>query len=258
LIQSFGFRGTLDGKVRTAVVMILLAGCFPPNLGEGRITCGDGKACPPGYLCRLDNYRCYTMGFTGSGGTGGSGDMSGSVTGDLAGAGMSDLAGAEDMATISGGCGPTVSRVCADIAHSATCVMNGNVWVPMPDRTCPTGSLCSSGVCQPPGLQLCTRNADCTAPKVCVQYASGSTLTGYCTTQSSNTAPGNNMKCPTVGYYDKCATGICAAAANDTTIKGCLNPCVTMADCAGKMCNPVGGPVSVEGGTTSTLHFCAP
>src|SRR5205085_11823373 len=121
----------LDGSVRIAGLMIFVAGCFPPALGEGRIACGTGGACPPGYMCNVNDNHCYTSGHAVA-----AADLS--MAGDLGDSGVShDLAGtmtSTDMARVSGGCGPTVSRVCTDLTHSASCVLSGGSWQAVPDR----------------------------------------------------------------------------------------------------------------------------
>jgi len=63
---------------RLSLALVVLAGCFTPDLGEGQVVCGTGGECPPGYACRVDG-RCYhafaSDGGGGSGGGGGGGDL---------------------------------------------------------------------------------------------------------------------------------------------------------------------------------------
>lgn len=62
-------------RLRFAVAASLVAGCFSPDLGDGKIVCGSGGSCPAEYVCRADNH-CWKSGGTGS--DGGSDDMSSS------------------------------------------------------------------------------------------------------------------------------------------------------------------------------------
>lgn len=50
-----------DVRVRVlgwVTVALALASCFPPNLGDGAVACGDHDACPPRYYCHHDR-RCW-------------------------------------------------------------------------------------------------------------------------------------------------------------------------------------------------------
>jgi|GEM_PF-2458623 len=42
------------------IVMLSLAGCYNPQIGEGKFLCGPANSCPAGFSCASDN-RCYRM-----------------------------------------------------------------------------------------------------------------------------------------------------------------------------------------------------
>jgi hypothetical protein len=199
--------------VRSIGILIVAAGaaCFPPDLGEGRIACGSGGACPPGYSCAVDN-RCYSHPIDGGGA-------------DLATSGVNDLAVGSDT------CGAQVSRICTDAGHSATCFFANGMWMAVPDRTCPPGSTCAAGHCQPPaGAATCTSDNGCGAD-VCIEYVQGASLVGFCTTPIVKAM--GNLRCAMPGYDNTtCATGICARSSSNMTVIGCLAPCTQMSDCA--------------------------
>src|SRR5260370_14893656 len=149
-------------------------------------------------MCHPANNRCYSTGYALVGPV----DMS-MVAAPSDGA-VPDLAGTPtpmDMVMVATGCSTMVPRVCTDAMHSATCVLSGGTWQAVLDRTCPMGSTCSGGHCQPPtGAPQCTHNGDCVTSnnQVCDEYVVGSSLVGYCSAPSS-TASGN-MKCTVAGY----------------------------------------------------------
>ncbi len=108
-------------------LLLVVSGCFTPDLGEGQVACGADGACPPDYVCRSDG-RCY------HGGAG---------TADLDGVGALGGGGA-DLAM---SCGSDGARLCLDGAHSAVCTSG----VAVADRPCPPTSACAAGRCTPPG-----------------------------------------------------------------------------------------------------------
>jgi hypothetical protein len=36
-----------------------VAACFNPSESDGALACGEGGACPPGFVCRAADQRCY-------------------------------------------------------------------------------------------------------------------------------------------------------------------------------------------------------
>lgn len=238
------------------VTLLAAAGCFPPDLGEGRIACGSDGACPPGYVCSAVNNRCYSKNFPVVV-DGGARDQSAAAD-DLAGAHRDMTGGGAADMTDPNVCSATNGRVCTDGSHSATCQLIGNKWTPVPDRTCPTGSSCSLGHCKPPASMIaCTTNNGC-GTNVCIEYDVNGVLKGYCTTPFVPLM--GNQKCTMPGYDPMmCASGICARDATNPSTLGCLNPCSSMSDCPGnKPCDAMDAPMSIEGAPTSTLKFCEP
>jgi hypothetical protein len=41
--------------------MLLVGGCYSPNIPQGAFTCGPGGACPASYHCVAANNRCYSV-----------------------------------------------------------------------------------------------------------------------------------------------------------------------------------------------------
>jgi hypothetical protein len=253
-------------RISGLIVTCFLVGCFPPDLGEGKIICGANGACPGNYQCNPANNRCYTPGYPVS-----AIDMSGAVE-DMAGqsgvhdltmTGMSgDMKGVmpSDMAMSSGGCGPTVPRVCVGTGQSAKCDNSMGAWMPMVDRTCPSEAPCDKGYCQPPQSMVpCTSNSVCTANRpgtVCIEYVvMGGALKGFCTVGFN--ANGNVTHCTVPNDPNKCDTGLCASGSGGRT---CLEVCtMTTNQCAsGHACEAVDGTVMIEGVSASSLMFCAP
>ncbi len=214
------------------VCAALAAGCFTPDLGDGQVACGTGGACPPGYVCRTSDQRCWRSdGQTGDLGSGGGG---GSGGGDMA----------------SSGCGSDGTRVCADASHSAVC-MGGTAHV---DRACPPGSTCMSGHCAPPAnAATCTSSKSCGGGAVCDEYDVGGTLRGYCTQPLPGAGGGVSSQCNASGYDPTCKTGVCASDGNN---QFCLYPCSGQNDCMGSNCNAVMAPLTVDGAPTSGLKTC--
>ncbi|MCA1665490.1 MAG: hypothetical protein LC659_14695 [Myxococcales bacterium] len=52
-----------------AFVLALVAGCFTPDLGDGKVACGVNQLCPTHYFCHSDNY-CWRAAEGGGGGGG--------------------------------------------------------------------------------------------------------------------------------------------------------------------------------------------
>jgi len=125
------------------------------------------------------------------------------------------------------------------------------------ERTCPSGSTCSNGHCQPPaGATSCTKASDCSGSQVCDLYVVGGSLVGYCTdpfpTQNSGTS-----SCSSVGYTSSCPTGICAQDSSGHT--RCLTPCENGNDstCSGDfLCKAVAEPQQIEGVSTAGQFGC--
>ena len=46
-----------------ACAVLLLAGCYDPNLPACEVTCGEGSPCPDGLTCKTDGY-CHASGDT--------------------------------------------------------------------------------------------------------------------------------------------------------------------------------------------------
>lgn len=122
------------------------------------------------------------------------------------------------------------------------------------ERTCPPGSTCANGHCQPPaGATPCSKASDCSGGMVCDLYVSGSSLVGYCTTAF----PSAGTSCSTPGYDSACVTGICAR--DDDDHERCLVPCENGDDstCPGDWtCRLVGAPLQIEGVPTSGQYAC--
>lgn len=49
----------LGSTVACAAAALALWSCFPPNLGDGAVACGDNGACPPRYFCHAADQRCW-------------------------------------------------------------------------------------------------------------------------------------------------------------------------------------------------------
>jgi len=153
-----------------------------------------------------------------------------------------------------GTCTSAGQRVCADATHSAQCSASLS---PVTDRTCPPGSACSAGYCQPPtGATSCEQENDCSSGKVCDLYVSGNSLVGYCTnpTLTNN----GSSSCSTPGYDSMCDTGICAEDSNNN--QRCLYPCVNgmSSTCPNSdwYCHLVADPTKIEGVSTTGQYAC--
>ena len=217
--------------------LLLVAGCFTPDLGEGQVACGAGGECPPDYVCRADG-RCYHG--PADGGTTAAGDL-------LLGSG-----GGGDLAS----CVVDGTRVCVDATHSAVCTSG----VAVVDRDCPPTSTCGAGRCMPPpGARSCARVADCMNGEVCDEYAVGASVMGFCTPVIAGAVGGSAAPCTAPGWDDGCKTGLCAGDAKDGTVHACLYPCKGDGDCGGggaKCQGTIGQPATIEGAPAGGLRFC--
>ena len=41
------------------LIVVSVAGCFPPDLGDGSVACGVNGMCPPKYYCHAADQRCH-------------------------------------------------------------------------------------------------------------------------------------------------------------------------------------------------------
>lgn len=213
--------------------LLLVAGCFTPDLGEGQVACGAGGACPPDYVCH-DDGRCWHG--PADGGTTGGGDLL--------------------LGNSGGSCGVEGTRLCVDATHSGACHAGAAVV----DRDCPPTSTCTSGHCAPPaGARPCSRAADCMSGEVCDEYVAGAGVSGFCTPAISGAVGGAAAPCTAPGWDNGCKTGLCAADAKDGTVHACLYPCKGDGDCGGngaKCQGVIGEPGTIEGAPAGGLKFC--
>lgn len=221
---------------RCLPALLLLTGCFSPDLGDGQVVCGAGGACPPDYVCRSDG-RCWHDAGDGGGG-------------------RPDLAAGPDLAGgVPGGCGSDGTRLCVDAARSGICQSG----VAVVDRDCPPTSTCGAGRCMPPsGAKPCTRVNDCGNGQVCDEYAVGASVMGFCTPVIAGAVGGPAAPCTAPGWDNGCKTGLCAAD-NDSAAHACLYPCKGDGDCGGngaKCQGTLGQPASLEGVTAMGVRFC--
>ncbi|MDB4970108.1 MAG: hypothetical protein JWN44_5797 [Myxococcales bacterium] len=208
----------------------LVAGCFPPDLGDGRVACGTTGACPPDYICRADQH-CWK--------TAGSG-----TTDDMSMPPGADLAMTVETCTAAG------MRVCTDASHSAVCTAVAAS--PMLDRTCPPTSSCSGGHCQPPtGAVTCKKPSDCSNADVCTPFVIAGAVDTRCAPPLPGATGGAGTGCTTVGFDAKCRSGYCARANGNNV---CETPCSNQNDCGGTNCDAA--TVVVEGANTTALKSC--
>jgi len=203
-------------------------GCFPPDLGDGKVACGSSGACPPNYVCRADRH-CWKTPDTST-------DMAG---------------GSTDMAMLPDTCLAAGMRLCADSGHSGVCPGPGAN--PTVDRTCPPSSLCSAGRCQPPaGSKPCKKAGDCAASEVCAPFVVGALVDGRCVAPLPGSTGGSTAACTTPGFDPKCGTGYCARV---QTLSICAFPCTNTNDRGGGgvMCDS--GTTTVEG-TADNVKIC--
>jgi hypothetical protein len=113
--------------------VLLAAGCFTPNLGEGQVACGESGACPSGYHCAGDG-KCYSVEVDL-----GLADLS---SGDLAGGCARATCGADTCGVIPDNCGSTID--CGDpCTTGTTCGGGGTAHV----CGCPTEVMCGARNC---------------------------------------------------------------------------------------------------------------
>ena len=139
------------------LVLVTVAGCFTPKLGEGAVACGQAGLCPTGYHCHAADERCYTTPDPGA-----TGDMSVADDGaapphDLAGV---DLAGADlsvsmctkaqcglrNCGTIPDGCGG--KEICGGGCQTPKTCGGGNPGTP---NICGSGPACTKITTCPSG-----------------------------------------------------------------------------------------------------------
>jgi hypothetical protein len=163
---------------------LALTACFPPNLGDGAVACGENDACPPRYYCHTDK-RCWRAPEAAA-------DMSAPF--DFAGADFANcsrqICQPGQCGVIADGCGGTLDcgQACpmgtscggGGIAQQCGCATeqycNGRDCGTMPDgcggvvacgTSCPSGQVCGAGgtanVCGAGSCQkrMCRANKDC-------------------------------------------------------------------------------------------------
>ncbi len=134
---------------------IAVAGCFPPDLGDGAVACGNNGSCPPRYFCHAADQKCWKTPDPGM-----SLDMS-IIVGDgamappdmtkvdLAGADLSVCVkvscGTRNCGTIPDGCGGIES--CPPGCTPPQTCGGGNTGVRMPN-VCNSGPNCTPKTCQ--------------------------------------------------------------------------------------------------------------
>lgn len=156
---------------------LLAAGCFTPDLGEGKVLCGTNSTCPPGYSCAVDG-RCYSSGR----------DLGGAAV-DFA-LCMKTGCAAQACGVISDSCGGTID--CGDnCATGTSCGGGGTPHLcgcptsvscgpkncgTQPDGcggaetcggNCPSGQTCGGGNGANHMANVCNSGGACT-PKVCM------------------------------------------------------------------------------------------
>jgi hypothetical protein len=161
--------------LRAAVLLLALAGCYKPGIGEGDFVCGPGGACPSGFKCLGDN-RCYrgsqTPDAAGAGGTAGTGGTAGAA--NTGGTGAGGTSGGPDTAppvdgaacfrglTCSAGApaGQTCDPVCqTGCGCQERCVVANGVatCAPLPDKPADLYESCQ------PGMDSCRAGSLCVA-----------------------------------------------------------------------------------------------
>lgn len=181
-----------------ALGLVVLAGCYRPNIEDGAFLCGEGGACPAGFTCRAN--RCHNMG------PGGNAMCVGPLL-------CSPAATAPPVCdpVCQSGCGcnekctnPKGTNTCAPAAGSSleayeTCDAEGE------DR-CRPGSVCLPEVqerCQAHCYRFCRTDDDCPAMARCRAEAhdgQGNLLYKVCSPRVENCNPaGPNPRCGPVG-----------------------------------------------------------
>jgi len=189
-----------------------------------------------------------TGGAGGIGGTGGSAGTGGSGGTTMPDAPMPD-APVPDAAPIDapppGLCLSLNLRVCITSTQSGHC---DNLLQPIADRSCPPGSLCSNGYCQPPnGAQQCQNRVNCGIGQACDLYVVAGQLQGYCTNDLGG--GGTFASC---NDDRECRAALCVTKMDGT--RNCLALC--MSSCPGGTCDLVTQPATIEGVSTSAIKSC--
>jgi hypothetical protein len=207
------------------LVVAAVVGCFPPDLGDGKIKCAStGERCPPNYYCHADNL-CWK-----AQSSGGNPDLSG---------GNYDLTG--------GGC-VNGQRLCIN-NDSQSAVCQGGV--PVADRTCPPTSTCSKGYCQPPaGAMACKRPC---AQGVCTPFVVNNGISTFCA-PALGTMTGPLQSCTKTGFDSMCDSGYCVQDSKNGS--SCFYSCMAKSDCAPNNCIAVASSTTVEGVGAGALTVC--
>jgi hypothetical protein len=187
-------------RALAALALVLgAASCFPPDLGDGVVECGDNNACPPRYYCHDEDRKCWK------------------APPDLAGL---DFANCTPMACDSRTCG-----IIFTCGMSIDCGMN-----------CPSGTTCEGGgvrnECGCPTSQVCGGRNCGTIPDGCggVLNCGATCTTGICggggganicgtgSCMRHSCRPGQcgfaSNGCDAVNDCGACATGTCDPATN--------------------------------------------
>lgn len=177
-----------------AAAALALWSCFPPNLGDGAVTCGSDGACPPHYFCHQGDQRCWKAPDDSNDlSVGEPGDMADSYDfagGDFANCQRITVCEANQCGLIGDNCGGTIDcgQSCpmgtscggGGLSHQCGCpteqYCNGKNCGTMPNgcggitacgTSCPTGQTCGAngnvnvcgvGNCQP---KSCPKNVTC-------------------------------------------------------------------------------------------------
>ena len=149
-----------------AALALTLAGCFTPNLGEGKVLCGANQACPTGYVCAGDG-RCYTS----------EPDL-GAASSDLAGC-VRTTCGTNACGVIDDNCGGTVDCGDSNCTTGTTCGGGGTPHV----CGCPTQVSCGNHNCgtMPDGCggsETC--GGACPLPQTCGGGNGGMKMANVC------------------------------------------------------------------------------
>jgi hypothetical protein len=150
-------------------------------------------------------------------------------------------------------CTSANQRVCPSSSQSGHCDSMLNA---VADRTCPGGSTCMGGYCQPPsGAAACTSTNNCNATLVCAIYSNPTHtgLVGFCSTPR----PGG------AGLYANCTRDLdCGSdfcAMRSGGLLECAEPCSsTSVTCPGAAnnCNAIASPTTIEGIPTAGQRAC--
>jgi hypothetical protein len=134
-------------------------------------------------------------------------------------------------------------HICLTMTSAGYC--NGDQQ-PVLDHTCPTGSLCSSGHCQPPaGAQPCVNRTNCGINESCDLYVTSNGVKGYCTTPVGVGGPFSACSSDS-----DCRTGVCATGTDGS--RNCLEVCAM--SCPPGMCLDVTS--TLEGDSLTGIKSC--